>query len=78
MVEKAIDLAQDFLDKLIMPAVEETGLLIREQLTFWKFKNQVKILNKTKEYCEKHNISSNLCQHPAAVSQSLHGVFPTS
>lgn len=55
-LEKGIDLAKDFLDKLIMPAVEETGLLIREKVTYWKFKNQVKILNKANAYCEKNGI----------------------
>ncbi len=55
-IEKGIELAKDFLDKLIMPAVEETGLLIKEKVTYWKFKNQVKVLTKAKEYCEKHGI----------------------
>src|SRR5690606_30389556 len=55
-IEKGIELAKDFLDKLIMPAVEETGLLIKEKVTYWKFKNQVKVLNKAKEYCEKNGI----------------------
>ena len=56
-VEKAIDLAKDFLDKLILPAVEEIGLLLRDKVTFWRTKNQVQILNKAKMYCEKHNVS---------------------
>lgn len=56
-VEKGIDLAKDFLDKLIIPAVEETGLLLKDKVTLWKFKNQVRILNKAKDYCEKNNIS---------------------
>ena len=55
-IEKGLELAKDFLDKLVMPAVEETGLLIKEKVTYWKFKNQVKILNKAKDYCEKHGI----------------------
>lgn len=56
-LEKGIDLAKDFLDKLIIPSVEETGLLLRDKVTLWKFKNQVRTLNKAKEYCEKHNIN---------------------
>ena len=56
-IEKGIDLAKDFLDKLIAPALEETGLLLRDKVTFWKFKNQVKMLNKAKMYCEKNQIS---------------------
>lgn len=57
-VEKGIDLAKDFLDKLITPAVEETGLLIKDQVTLWKFKNQINILNKAKAHCEKKGITT--------------------
>jgi hypothetical protein len=56
-VEKGLDLATNFLDKLIVPAIEETGLLLKDKVTFWRLKNQIKTLNKTQEYCEKHNIS---------------------
>lgn len=56
-VEKGIDTAKNFLDKLIMPAIEETGLLLKDQVTMWKFKNQVRMLNKAKLHCEKNNIS---------------------
>ncbi|WP_295793696.1 Abi-alpha family protein [Mucilaginibacter sp.] len=57
-VEKAIDIAKDFLDKLIMPSIEEAGLLIKDQVTYFKFKNQIRILNKSKVYCEKAGIST--------------------
>lgn len=57
-LEKGIEIAANFLNKLIMPAVEETGLLIKDKVTFWKFKNQVKILNKAKDYCEKNRIET--------------------
>ena len=56
-VEKGLDLAKDFLDKLIIPSVEETGLLLKDRVTYWRFKNQVKMLNKAKEFCEKNKIS---------------------
>jgi len=55
-VEKTIDLAKGFLDKLVGPAIEETGLLIKDHVTLWRFKNQIKMLNKAKEYCEKNNV----------------------
>jgi hypothetical protein len=57
VLEKGIDTAKNFLDKLIMPAIEETGLLLKDQVTMWKFKNQVRMLNKAKLHCEKNNIS---------------------
>lgn len=58
ILEKGLDIAKSFLDKLIMPAIEETGLLLKDQVTMWKFKNQVKMLNKAKLHCEKNNIST--------------------
>ena len=56
-IEKGIEIAKDFVDKLIMPSIEETGLLVKDQITMWRFKNQIKMLNRAKEYCSKHNIS---------------------
>lgn len=56
-LEKGIDLAKDFLNKLIMPSVEETGLLFKDKVTLWRFKNQVSMLNKAKSYCEKNHIT---------------------
>lgn len=57
VLEKGIDTAKSFLDKLIMPAIEETGLLLKDQVTMWKFKSQIRMLNKAKAYCERNNIS---------------------
>lgn len=65
VVEKGIELAKDFLEKLVFPAVEETGLLIKEQITSFRFKNQVKILNSSKQYCDLKGIS------PKAISLKL-------
>lgn len=56
-IEKGIDVAKNFLDKLIIPPIEETGLLIKDQVTMWRFKNQIKMINKAKTYCEKYNIN---------------------
>jgi len=55
-IEKGLDIAKNFLDKLIIPTVEETGLLFKDKVTMWRFQNQVKMLNKAKEYCEKNRI----------------------
>jgi len=55
-IDKGLEIAKDFVDKLIMPSIEETGLLVKDQITMWRFKNQIKMLNRAKDYCEKHNI----------------------
>jgi len=57
VLEKSIDIAKQFLDKLVSPAIEEAGLLVRDSVALWKFENQVRILNKAKECCEINNIS---------------------
>lgn len=56
-IEKGLELAKEFLGKLISPTIEEIGLLISDNLKFLRFKNQVRILLKAKEYVEKNNIS---------------------
>lgn len=55
-LEKITDKAFDFLNILIKPAVQETGLLIKDQVQYWRFKKQVKLLKNAEEYCKKHNI----------------------
>ena len=54
--EKAIEKASKFLEVIIMPPCEELGLLLQDQVKFWRFKNQVRILNKAEEYLKKKNI----------------------
>lgn len=56
-IEKGLDLAKDFLGKLISPTIEEVGLLISENVKFLRFKNQVNILLKAKDYVEKKKIN---------------------
>lgn len=56
-VEKGLEAAKGFLSKLISPALEETGLMIKDQVAAIRFRNQIKLLNKTKLVCEKNNIS---------------------
>ena len=64
-VEKGLDIAKNFLEKLIIPSVEETGLLLKEQITSWRFKNQVRMLNKAQNFCIENNIK------PKAISLKL-------
>jgi Abortive infection alpha len=56
-IEKGIDVAKGFAEKLVLPSVEELGLLVRDQISYWRFNNQIKILTKAKSVCEKNNIS---------------------
>lgn len=57
-LEKGIDVAKGFVDRLVNPSIEELGLLIKDRISLWRFNNQVKILNKAKLICEKNNVST--------------------
>ncbi|MCU4156588.1 DUF4393 domain-containing protein [Carboxylicivirga sp. A043] len=56
-IEKGLELAKDFLTKIIGPSAEEIGLLMSDNIRFFRFKNQVKILTKAQEYIVRKNIS---------------------
>ncbi len=56
VVEKGLELAKDFLTKIIGPPAEEIGLLIADNIRTFRFKNQVKILSKAQEYMVRKNI----------------------
>lgn len=64
-LEKGIDAARDFLERLVGPATDEVGLLLRDSVALWKLKNQVRVLNKAKAYCEANGIE------PGTVSLKL-------
>lgn len=55
-VDKTLDLVKVFLDKLISPTIEEVGLLMKDKISVWRFNNQIKILDKTRDLCKKNNI----------------------
>jgi hypothetical protein len=55
--ERILDVAKEFLEKLIMPTVEETGLLISEQISRFRFNNQLKTLVKAREKCINNGIN---------------------
>lgn len=56
VVEKGVDTAKSFIDKLIMPAIEEVGLLIKGKVTEWRFNQEVRMINKARKVCEVNNI----------------------
>ncbi|MFM9838657.1 MAG: Abi-alpha family protein [Cyclobacteriaceae bacterium] len=56
-IEKGLELAKEFLGKLIGPTVEEIGLLAGDSIKYLRFRNQIRILLKAKEYVEKRKLS---------------------
>lgn len=59
-LEKGIDIAKGFVEKLIYPSAEEMGLLMKDGISKWRFNNQIKTLVKTKSICEKHGVNPKM------------------
>jgi hypothetical protein len=59
-IEKGLELAKEFVNKLISPAIEETGLLISDNIKLLRFRQQIKILLKAKNYVEKNGIKTDV------------------
>jgi hypothetical protein len=57
VVEKGIDLVKGFLEKLLGSTLEETGLLISDNVKLIRFKNQLKILAKAQKIVEESGIN---------------------
>ena len=57
VLEKGIDLAKEFLDKLVLPGIQEVGLLAKDKVSLWRFQTQLKTVLKAKEYCHQLGIS---------------------
>src|ERR1700749_3941930 len=55
-IEKGLDLAKEFLGKLISPTIEEVGLLIADNIKYLRFKNQISILLKAQKYVAEKNV----------------------
>ncbi|WP_055149505.1 Abi-alpha family protein [Jiulongibacter sediminis] len=56
-IEKGLELVKDFATKLIGPTIEEVGLLMSDNIKYFRFKNQVKILVKAQEYVNEKKIN---------------------
>ena len=53
VLEKSIDMAKQFLDKLVSPAIEEAGLLVRDSVALGKRGQATFKENKCREVREK-------------------------
>ncbi len=48
--------ASEFLGKVVGPPLKELGLLLEDNVKLWRFKNQVKIINKAKSFLNEKGI----------------------
>lgn len=59
-LEKGLDIAKGFVEKLIYPSAEEMGLLLKDGIAKWRFSNQVKTLIKAQSICVKHGVNPQM------------------
>lgn len=58
MVEKGIDLVQDFLRPLIKPPLEELGLFAQDGIRGWRFSNQLRMFENAQIEIKKRGITT--------------------
>lgn len=56
-IKQSFDKASKFLGKIVNPPLEELGLLAKDTVKYWRFKNQVNILLKAEKFLEDKNIA---------------------
>jgi hypothetical protein len=54
--DKALIMAERFVDALVMPGAREVGLLIHDRVQLWRLKNQIQVVVKAKAYCEANGV----------------------
>ena len=55
-VEEAAKVAKDYLDKLVAPGLEESGGIIADTVAYWRFKNKINLVLKSKAFLESKGI----------------------
>lgn len=56
-IQEAAEMAKEFLGKIVNPGLEEGAGIIGDTVKFWRFKNQVNILLKAKDFLEKKGVN---------------------
>ena len=55
-IKQSLEIAKNFVGKLVDPALEEGGGIIQDTIKFWRFKNQINIILKAKKFLEEKSI----------------------
>ena len=55
-IEEAAKIAENFLEKLVSPSLEEGGGMLGDIVKYWRFKNKINLTLKTKDFLEKKGI----------------------
>ena len=55
-IKQSFEAAKEFVGKLVNPALTEGGGIIQDTIKFWRFKNQINIALKAKQFLEEKGI----------------------
>jgi hypothetical protein len=55
-IEEAAKTARHYLDSILLEPLSEFGLLLRDKISFWRFKNQVNIVEKARVFLETRSV----------------------
>lgn len=58
-VEEAAKTLRQYLDPMLLEPLSELGLLAKDKIAFWRFKNQVETLRKAKEIIDQSGIDTS-------------------
>jgi hypothetical protein len=56
-VEELANTTRHYLDQILLAPLSEVGLLARDQISFWRFKNQVKMVGKAQKLIQERKLS---------------------
>lgn len=63
-VAKSIEGVESFLKRVCAPALDELGLMAKDQFRYWRLQNILRILEKAKGKLEFSNGQLEICAHP--------------
>jgi hypothetical protein len=58
-IEEAAKTARHYLDQILLAPLSEFGLLLRDKVSFWRFKNQVTMVEKARIFLEARGVDAS-------------------
>jgi hypothetical protein len=57
-IEEAAETARHYLDKILLEPLSEFGLLLKDKVSYWRFKNQVNMVEKARHFLEAKGVET--------------------
>lgn len=57
-IEEAAETARHYLDKILLEPLSEFGLLLKDKVSYWRFKNQVNMVEKARRFLEAKGVET--------------------